>query len=236
MQLGFVVPRGVLKEPRRDDPVSVPELAAVRRMVTCPDVSGFRLDVLKGFLRAGHNRLLDAPSPPGQAIGCLHVAGLLRLDRRGEVTGERHRDRLLSRMGDVEERHEPPHPLALLEPDLPLVLGVGQVPEVGQPRRDGVLYPLLQGPHVVLRLALRGVQWHAIRADVVVVQRPHLVRVNLPGQAERLGALTPPEARRLFPAAVVAGSRRLQAVVSVVPLVNGDVAHTSPAADGFKII
>ena len=121
-------------------------------------------------------------------------------------------------MGHVEERDDPPHLLAFLESDLPLVLSVGQVPELGEPLRDGVLYPLLQGPHVVLGLTLRRVQRHAIRADVVVVQVFHLLRVDLAGKPERLSAPAPPLARRLLAPAVVGRPSALGDVLDVIPL------------------
>ena len=72
-------------------------------------------------------------------------------------------------------------------------------PALGRPRRHLGLDPLVQRPRGrrVVRLPLPPAEDLAVRADVLVVQRPHHLGVDLAGEAERRGAGALPVAGRL---------------------------------------
>ena len=196
-----VVVAGVVLEERRHDPVVRVDPAACGAAVV-PDAGVARLlgEVGEPGVVARPDGVLDGLAEHRPRVGRLVVPGLaggnlLRLER-----GVRERDRLLHVERDVEERDVVPRVLSSLNAQFSLAFRGGLRLAF---KRGGV--QLVLGLVLAAGVAERG---HLVPLGRVVepvgagveeplVDRTHVLRVDQPGEAERLGSGAPPPARRL---------------------------------------
>ena len=148
---------------------------------------------------------------------------------RGHVAGVEQTDGLLGAQCVVVKRRLSPDLRLLAKLDLTDLLRRGKPAERGHCGLDCLLGPFLGRRGVVPGLALPCVQRLPVRADVVVVQGAHRIRVDFAGQAQVLGAGAHPHARR-FPAGgqVVIGADLIKVVIDVETCLQRQLRHLSP--------
>ena len=167
-----------------------------------------------------------------------------RFGRSGQERGPQHRHRLGRAERVVVERDHRAELRPLLQPDRADLLRRDEPAPLGHLRGHLGLDPLVQRPagRRVVRLPLPPDEDLAVRADVLVVQRPHHVAVDLAGEAERRGAGALPVAGRLprragvvvGALAVAHGVSQVRRVVAGVQAQHGrSLLSREPQAAGF---
>jgi hypothetical protein len=221
MQLRVIGPAGVLQELHRHQPPGVPERAAARAVMPGPHDRPALPGHLQHPVRPGHHRRLDPPGLRPEPLRLPLVALVPRLLRRGEQPGVQQRHRLLGAERHVVIGRAGPHPRPLLQADLPPLLRRGEPAQRRHPLGDGLLDLRVDGPGRVLRRPLPGGERNPVRPCPVVEQGAHrlgagLVAADLAAQAQGLGALAGPDARRLPRGGqVVVGADLIEVVVDV---------------------
>ena len=195
VELHVAVAGVVLREAGGDEPLGVPVLSRRRRVVPGPHVSSFPL-------RHGHHPVVGPLHRSAHLLGLLGEPLRLRFVPRGfrfgggQERGPQDGHRFRRAEGQIIERDHRPELAAELQPDSPDLFRGDEPAPGGYLRGHLGLDPLIQrpAPGRVVRFPLPPGQHLAARADVLVVQPPHHLGVDLPGQAERLGAAALPVA------------------------------------------
>jgi hypothetical protein len=186
MQLRVPVTGQVVQEQAGDQTAAVAPLPRLGRMVPGPGVGSVPLQPVHRFPRRFHQRVLQLVRPGVERVGLSVVAAVAGLPGGGPVGDVQHRDTLDRTDGQVEIRHLIPVPATLSRTDRGQLgrAGVGMLGQEGGHRR---LFPVASG------LGLTPLdQLLSARAGVVLIQGADDVRVNLPVESERHGALARP--------------------------------------------
>ena len=222
VQLRVAVAGQVVQEQAGDQAVAVAPLPRAGGMVPGAGVGGVPLEPAERFARRVHQRVLELVRPRVQRRGLVLVAAFAGLSGGDPVGGVQHGHALDRADGQVEIR-DLVRVLAALGRADPGQLHRAGVRVGGQVRRHRRRFPLVR----LLGLAALDQQFPA-RADVLLVQPPDHLRVDLAAQPERGGAFPGPLPGRLPGRGVV----RHGPGAAAAALPGGEVGHVMAGVQG----